>query len=150
MPSYTVLLALLVTLAVPVFTQAVEVHGMQLQLGDLVPEFGSFEAHLESLQKSEEESPANVLIKYLVPPPVSEEFIEVFKSVKDATVNEEGNKDYYLLKPITDNVSYYIYGRWTSGEAYKEHLKSDHTKKLLEFDFKKGVVFTIQPLLVVD
>lgn len=43
MPSYTVLLALLVTLAVPVFTQAVEVHGMQLQLGDLVPEFGSFE-----------------------------------------------------------------------------------------------------------
>lgn len=67
-----------------------------------------------------------------------------------ATVNEEGNKDYYLLKPITDNVSYYIYGSWSSGEAYKEHLKSDHTKKLLEFDFKKGVVFTIQPLLVVD
>ena len=67
-----------------------------------------------------------------------------------ATVNEEGNKDYYLLKPITDNVSYYIYGSWSSGEAYKEHLKSDHTKKLLEFDFKKGVVFTIQPLLIVD
>lgn len=42
-----------------------------------------WQAHLESLQKSEEESPANVLIKYLVPPPVSEEFIEVFKSVKD-------------------------------------------------------------------
>ena len=66
------------------------------------------------------------------------------------TVKEEENKDYYLLKPITDNVSYYIYGRWESAEAYKEHLMSDHTKKLLEFDFKRGVVFSIQPLLVVD
>ena len=67
-----------------------------------------------------------------------------------ATINEEGNKNYYLLKPILDNVSYYIYGSWTSGEAYREHLRSDHTKKLLEFDFKKGIVFNIEPLLVVD
>ena len=31
-----------------------------------------------------------------------------------------------------------------------EHFRSDHTKKLLEFDQEKGVVFYIQPLLVVD
>ena len=43
MISYKVLLALLVTLAVPAFTQATEEQGMQLQLGELVPEFGSFE-----------------------------------------------------------------------------------------------------------
>lgn len=43
MASYMVLLALLVTLALPAFTQAAELHGMQLQLGELVPEFGSFE-----------------------------------------------------------------------------------------------------------
>lgn len=41
------------------------------------------QAHLESLERKEEESPANVLIKYLVPPPVQEEFVEVFKGVKD-------------------------------------------------------------------
>lgn len=74
----------------------------------------------------------------------------MFKEVKDETVKEEGNKDYYLLKPITDNVSYYVFGRWESAEAYADHLKSDHTKKIIEFDYKKGVVFTIQPLLVVD
>lgn len=89
-----------------------------------------WQAHLASLERKEEESPANVLIKYLVPPPVQEEFVEVFKGVKDgelrclvlhvvsgigaafklfvyvpaATSDEEGNKDYYLLKPITDNI----------------------------------------------
>ena len=31
-----------------------------------------------------------------------------------------------------------------------QHLKSNHTKKLLEFDYKKGVVFKLEPLLVVD
>ena len=42
-----------------------------------------WQAHLQSLQKKEEDSPADVLIKYLVPPPVQEEFVEVFKGVKD-------------------------------------------------------------------
>ena len=42
-----------------------------------------WQAHLASLERKEEESPANVLIKYLVPPPVQEEFVEVFKGVKD-------------------------------------------------------------------
>lgn len=90
-------------------------------------------------------------------------------------MQEEGNKMYFLLKPITDNVSYYIYGQWETAEDYAEvgfranlypifavrcltngltmfmqHLKSDHTKKLLEFDYKKGVVFKLEPLLVVD
>lgn len=66
------------------------------------------------------------------------------------TKKEEGCKDYYLLKPITDNITYYIFGRWTSKEAYADHFKSDHTKRLLEFDQDKGIVFYIQPLLVVD
>lgn len=42
-----------------------------------------WQAHLQSLYKKEEDTPANVLIKYLVPPPVQEEFVEVFKGVKD-------------------------------------------------------------------
>ena len=43
MASYKMLLALLVTLAVPAFTQASEVHVMQVQLEDLPTEFSSFE-----------------------------------------------------------------------------------------------------------
>lgn len=35
----------------------------------------------------DESDPANVLIKYLVPPPVQKEFIEVFKGVKDGMSN---------------------------------------------------------------
>ena len=27
---------------------------------------------------------------------------------------------YFLLKPITDNVSYYIYGQWETAEDYAE------------------------------
>ena len=42
-----------------------------------------WQAHLQSLQKKEDDSPADVLIKYLVSPPVQEEFVEVFKGVKD-------------------------------------------------------------------
>ena len=35
-------------------------------------------------------------------------------------MQEEGNKMYFLLKPITDNVSYYIYGQWETAEDYAE------------------------------
>ena len=41
-----------------------------------------YQAYLKSV-KHEDEGPADVLIKYLVPPPVQEEFIEIFMSVKD-------------------------------------------------------------------
>lgn len=34
--------------------------------------------------------------------------------------------------------------------ACMQHLKSDHTKKLLEFDTEKGVVFKLEPLLIID
>ena len=54
------------------------------------------------------------------------------------------------LKPITDNVTYYIFGRWATQEAYAQHFKSEHTRRLLEFDAEKGIVFYIQPLLIVD
>lgn len=54
------------------------------------------QAHLESLHRSEEEGPANVLIKYLVPPPVQEEFIEVFKGVKD------GGHSQLVLRPFSN------------------------------------------------
>ena len=43
MASYKMLLALLVTLAVPAFTQTSEVNAMQMQLEDLPTEFASFE-----------------------------------------------------------------------------------------------------------
>lgn len=49
-------------------------------------------------------------------------------------VQEEDNKFYFLLKPITDNVSYYIYGQWESAEGYAEvclnagcHLSAMHS-----------------------
>ncbi len=72
-------------------------------------------------------------------------------AVDDAeTQKEEGCEDYYLLKPVTDNVTFYIFGRWTSQAAYAEHFKSAHTRKLLDFDQDKGIIFYIQPLLVVD
>ncbi|DBA66023.1 TPA: hypothetical protein ACH3X2_003033 [Trebouxia sp. C0005] len=106
---------------------------------------GRTEAHTDA-----DSDASNVLIKYLVPPPVQKEFIEVFQSVKEETQKEEGCEDYYLLKPVTDNVTFYIFGRWTSQAAYAEHFKSAHTKKLLDFDQDKGIVFYIQPLLVVD
>ena len=54
---------------------------------------------MESLQKKEEDSPANVLIKYLVPPPVQEEFVEVFKGVKD------GEHVQPVLRPVCMPVS---------------------------------------------
>ena len=48
MTSYKMLLALLLTLAVPAFTHSSEVHAMQVQLEDpdLPTEFGSFEVCL--------------------------------------------------------------------------------------------------------
>ncbi|KAA6420252.1 MAG: hypothetical protein FRX49_09736 [Trebouxia sp. A1-2] len=95
---------------------------------------GRTEAHTDA-----DSDASNVLIKYLVPPPVQKEFIEVFQSVKEETQKEEGCEDYYLLKPVTDNVTFYIFGRWTSQAAYAEHFKSAHTKKLLDFDQDKGI-----------
>lgn len=99
-------------------------------------------------------------------------------------MTEMGCIDYYLLKPITDNVSFYILGRWNSkaaysGESFEQfvlaklistdthlvfmtvkfsvlcalraaHFQAAYTKRLLEFDQAKGIVFYIQPLLVVD
>lgn len=40
---------------------------------------------VQSVLEREQQGPANVLIKYLVPPPVQKEFIQVFKEVKDET-----------------------------------------------------------------
>ena len=39
-----------------------------------------------------------------------------------ATIHETGCIDYNLLKPITDNVSFYVYGKWDSKEAYAGKL----------------------------
>ena len=43
MVSYKILLALIVTLAVPAFIQTSDVHAMQVAIDNLPTEFGSFE-----------------------------------------------------------------------------------------------------------
>lgn len=123
-----------------------------LQQGEAEEVAASLQARFTShnVQQQANADAANVLIKYLVPPPVQQEFIEVFQNVKDETKKEEGCEDYYLLKPITDNITYYIIGRWSSAEAYTAHFQADYTKRLLEFDTNKGIVFYIQPFLIVD
>ena len=45
----------------------------------------SLQSFVQSVLQREQQGPANVLIKYLVPPPVQKEFIQVFKEVKDET-----------------------------------------------------------------
>lgn len=37
--------------------------------------------------QADQAGPANVLIKYVVPPPVQQEFIEVFQEVKDGELH---------------------------------------------------------------
>ena len=45
----------------------------------------SMQGFVQTLLQREQQGPANVLIKYLVPPQVQKDFIQVFKEVKDET-----------------------------------------------------------------
>lgn len=82
-----------------------------------------------------------------VKPHHAENFIDVFMDAEQETKRENGNEAYHLSRVVNTNDKFYLYGAWTSEEAWKDHRDSSHVRKLANWAEKHDVVFMESPLM---
>lgn len=90
----------------------------------------------------------HMIVRYMVSPDMHEDFISTWQEVADTVKDKEQghNLVYSLRKVETDNYQFYIYGSWQSYEDWQSHFKSEHVKKLLDFNKKNDIAWFMAPL----
>lgn len=91
-----------------------------------------------------------VLTTVTLKPSLTKEWLSVWRDVAKTTQEENGNLVYSLRRTIENNYKFYVYGMWESEDAWKEHVKSSHIRKLAQWAIKHDVIYFESPLLNLD
>lgn len=102
----------------------------------------AFQTMTGTLSKPSEKG-AYALIKYVVVPSKAKGFIELLEEAKKDASEFKGYKAYDLVKTLDDNISYIAWAAWETPEDLVEYIKSDASKKVIEYISKEDIVALI-------
>ncbi|KAK9903230.1 hypothetical protein WJX75_000328 [Coccomyxa subellipsoidea] len=145
--KFTILFAALLGVA---SASRLELSGLTQVLQEVGDEVEGYMSGLIGKDRPDKDADIVILTKFIVTPNKAEDFIEVFKKVKDAALKVDGTEIYALSKTKTDNLTYYSYVAFKNIEALKEHIKSDAVKKFIEFTAEESIPTFTTPVYVIE
>jgi quinol monooxygenase YgiN len=74
-----------------------------------------------------------LLMKFIVPPDVMDDFEKVWTKFQDRVEKDEDVYKFGIKKTWMDNFMYYAYGEWPSMKDVRDHFESEHFDKFAEF-----------------
>ena len=70
----------------------------------------------------------HIYVRLVIKPEKEKDFIEAFKTLKDATDKEPGCLVYRLSKDAYESNVFYVYEIYKNEDAFKAHFASEHFK----------------------
>jgi len=92
-------------------------------------------------RRGEAADTAHVMVKYTVPPSMTDKFIDAWTETAKDVWEEDGNIAYTLRKNTLNNYQFYVFAAWDSMDAYMEHLDSQHHQRLHTFFADQDITF---------